>query len=851
MKLHQIVLQGLVLFAFSGKNGWDRMGVEVALAEDVGEEEASPLGDDLEGEEASPLDDGLEGEEASPLDDDLEAEEASSLDDDLEAEEASSSDNDLEAEEALLEEQMVEFVKARGEYVPPEEAEDFSFQAEVSRMLDIVVNSLYQNKDVFLRELLSNAIDAQDKFKHMSLTDPEKYPNEIEMEIGIEHDDVLGTVTISDKGLGMTKDEMIQNLGTVAQSGTTKFLEAMRQSGDVADIAQIGQFGVGFYSAFLVADRIRVASKSPSSDTQMIWESLNGASSFHVYPDPRGNTLERGTEITLYLKEDALEYASQTRLVEMAKRYSEFNHHHIWVNQKEYIGKDGDIPSHERHIITNKQAMWTQDKDTLVDADYQRFWNICKRETPGNASAWTHFNAEGTINFDSILFAPENIPDHLKDGNMDSMEPGIRLYVQKVLISEAFDLMPRYLGFIRGVVDSNDLPLNVNRETLQENKIIKIIRKKLIRKALDMLKNFAKTEDQKFKELQEIGGSTAEVEIDENGNILESSEKPDEESKYISWYKKFSPSLKLGVLEDEPNRQKLVKLLRFKTSKSEGAWTTLDEYLERMKDWQKDIYVHSGHNIEEIEQSVFMDQFFDKDVEVLYLTEPIDEYSMPALGDYEGAKISIISKENLELPDEDKDLLKRREKAYKKQYKELRTWFKMIYGDSVLKVMISKRMGRTAAIGSSSKHSGSATMDRIQRSSAMNHRDPGAHTGSYRVFEFNPRHPFIQVFLDALRPSPDAAPDSNTKVSEEIIDAAWLLQDIAMLNGGFPVHDTHAHAERVTKFLQGQLKIDSLELSPLLNPIEEPEEAPEANFDDLDGINMDDFDFDDFDIDAF
>jgi len=810
MKFHRLVLQSLALLALSSP-GWDRYNTGmVALAEDVDDEEVKTT------------------EENIP-----------------------------------------------DEYVPPENAENFAFQAEVHRMLDIVVNSLYQNNDVFLRELISNASDALDKFHFMSLTDPDTYKaGDIKLEVKIEFDEDAGTMTIRDTGIGMTRDDMVKNLGTVAHSGTTKFLEMMKDQGK-KDVNQIGQFGVGFYSAFLVANRITVASKHPSSEEQYVWESVNGEPEFHVYPDPRGETLGRGTEITLHLKEDAKEYANEMKAIELAKHYSEFVVHPIYVRTSQIQevedddeeaddldeaaeteeSEDGELEEEEEEKpketitvysweqVNTDKAIWTRDKDEITDEEYQNFWKVCSKDD-SEAAAWVHFNAEGNINFKSILYAPDEIPSHLQRGSLDESVNGIRLYVRKVLINDAFELLPRYLSFVRGVVDSDDLPLNVNRETLQESKIIKVIRKKLIRKSIDMIRDFSKRSG------YDEDSETEEVEVDADGNIMEADEEG-KEPEYITWYKKFAPSLKLGILEDDANQSKLVKLLRFQTSKSDDKWISIEEYLERKKDWQDEIYVHTGVSKEELSKSPFMEPFYEKDVEVLYMTDPIDEYLLQRVRDFDDAKLVQISKENVKFKDEDQDLVKRREKAYKNQFKPLTKWMKKLYGQSVMRITVSGRLGTSPAIVSSGEYGTSANMDRILKANALNHGATSFGSQAMKIMEINPRHPLILKMLEGAAPEGSDEDDDFTP-TDEIIDAAWILHDMAMLNGGFPITDPVEHSKRMVGFMQSSLGVESLDLVPEINPPEEEEEAPDLDDFDLGGMggmNMEDFDLDSLDLD--
>ena len=396
----------------------------------------------------------------------------------------------------------------------------------------------------------------------------------------------------------------------------------------------------------MVADKVRVKSRNPSAPGVHVWESANGAGDFVVYPvdDPE---FVRGTEITLFLKDDALEYADATRLSELVTRYSEFIVHPIFLQitetmqvpveddeeaaasteekSEEDLTLDEDdteaeekppkmkeVTTHTWERLNDNPAIWTREKETISDDDYESFYHVLAGDDGSTPASWSHFLAEGNINFRSILYLPESLPPSFQ--YMDVPKGLVRLYVRKVLIGDDFELMPRYLGFLRGVVDSDDLPLNVNRETLQESKILTVIRKKLVRKALELIKNFAKEND----------SDDVEADVDADGNVKTDGKK---KNKYLEWYKKFSANLKLGAMEDEPNRSKLMKLLRFQTSKSNGELVPLDKYLENMKDWQDEIYVMGGASVEEIEKSPFLEPFHEKDLEVIYLTDVMDEVS--------------------------------------------------------------------------------------------------------------------------------------------------------------------------------------------------------------------------------
>ena len=472
--------------------------------------------------------------------------------------------------------------------------EEFAFNADVSRLMDIIINSLYTKKEVFIRELISNASDALDKVRFISVQNPEFLGSVPEMEIMIDFDYDMKTISFTDTGIGMSKAELIKNLGTVAKSGTTAFLEAMGK-GD--SLSLIGQFGVGFYSAFLVANKVVVASKS-NDDEQHVWTSTADAK-FFVTKDPRGDTLGRGTRVTLHLKDDAVEYVEQDKIKNLVKKYSEFIQYPIKLFLSKDIRKEVEVEEEEAsepfedsddeirddgedqepkekktktvteqvwewETINQVKAIWLREKSEITEEEYQNFYKTITKDHE-DPLTFTHFSAEGEIEFKSILFIPSQAPYDLFE-NYYGKSAALKLYVRRVLITEEFEeLMPRYLNFIKGVVDSDDLPLNVSREQLQQLKMIKVMSKKLVRKALDMIRAMAEDEeeDDDDEDYEDDDDNTEEVEettSEEGEDSTEGSE--DEEDKYATFWKSFGKNIKLGVIEDSSNRSKLAKLLR-------------------------------------------------------------------------------------------------------------------------------------------------------------------------------------------------------------------------------------------------------------------------------------------------
>ncbi|KAL6999914.1 hypothetical protein U1Q18_001068 [Sarracenia purpurea var. burkii] len=493
---------------------------------------------------------------------------------------------------------------------PP--AEKYEYQAEVSRLMDLIVNSLYSNKEVFLRELISNASDALDKLRFLGVTEPELLKDAVDLDIRIQTDKDNGIVTIIDSGIGMTHQELIDCLGTIAQSGTAKFLKALKESKDAgADSNLIGQFGVGFYSAFLVSDRVIVSTKSPKSDKQYVWEGEANSSAYTIREETDPDKLiPRGTRLTLYLKRDEKGFAHPERIEKLVKNYSQFVSFPIYTWQEKGYTKEvevdedpTDAKNEEQDEKTEKkkktkkvvekywdweltnetQPLWLRNPKDVTTEEYNEFYKKTFNEYL-EPLASSHFTTEGEVEFRSILYVPSIAPMG-KDDIANPKTKNIRLYVKRVFISDDFDgeLFPRYLSFIKGVVDSNDLPLNVSREILQESRIVRIMRKRLVRKAFDMI----------------LGISMSENRED-----------------YEKFWENFGKHLKLGCIEDRENHKRLAPLLRFLSSQSEHEMISLDEYVENMKPDQKDIYYIATDSVTSAKNTPFLERLLEKDLEV-------------------------------------------------------------------------------------------------------------------------------------------------------------------------------------------------------------------------------------------
>jgi len=577
--------------------------------------------------------------------------------------------------------------------------EQFQFQADVNKLMDIIINSLYSKKEIFLRELISNGSDALDKTRFMSLTDPSVLGegDTAKLEMKLIADKEKKTLTLVDRGCGMSKDDLINQLGTVAQSGTSSFIEAFSEG---ADVNLIGQFGVGFYSVYLVADSVAVHSKSNEDDKQWVWESTADSTFSVREAGADEEELGRGTKIVLSLKEDCLEFLEEERLKGLIKRYSEFINFPIYLytskEEEEEVPieegdasdddeegeeeEDGDDEGDEEvsdadeeededaapktkkikktvndwELINDAKALWTRNPSDITDEEYKSFYQSLSKDF-GEPLTHTHFSAEGEVEFKSILYIPKEAPYDLYQ-DYYKKQSNLKLYVRRVMITDEFDeLLPRYLGFIKGVVDSDSLPLNVSREMLQQNKVLKVIGKKMTRKALAMIKSMADAEKR--------GDGEDDEDNDEEKEAAEESKDGDEESKYTKFWKAFGKYIKMGLIEDAANRTRLAKLLRYATSKSGDKEISLEDYVANMKEDQKNIYYISGEDKDSLLKSPSVEKLLAKDIEIIFMTDSVDEYTVQHLTEFEGKRLINASREGLKLEEGDKE--KKREEKYK------------------------------------------------------------------------------------------------------------------------------------------------------------------------------------------
>merc|ERR1719240_1814528 len=716
---------------------------------------------------------------------------------------------------------------------PP--AEKFEFQAEVTRLMDIIINSLYSNKEIFLREIISNASDALDKIRFLAVTDKDALGegDTAKLEMRISPDKSKDTLTLTDRGIGMTKQDLINNLGTIAKSGTSSFLEKLKEGGDVN---LIGQFGVGFYSVYLVADKVTVRTKH-NDDKQYIWEST-ADSSFTIKEDPEGNTLGRGSAITLHLKDDCKEFTEGDKIKELVKKYSEFISFPIYLKETKTVEKEVPVEEEEKkeeekkegekkddkkddkidikdgddadkkktkkvseevvewNQVNSEKAIWTRSPRDVEDDDYNRFYKTISKDSEGPLTKM-HFAAEGEIEFRSILFVPPKAPHDLLEGKAKSS--AIKLYVRRVFITDEFeDLMPRWLSFIKGVVDSEDLPLNVSREMLQTSKVLRVIKKKLVTKALEMIRKMA--EKKKKKEDKD------EAKEGEEDKAKDPAEEAEDNENYLNFWKEFQKAIKLGLYEDSSNRTKLAKLLRFQTSKTGDNWTSLEKYISRMAKGQKNIYYISAETKEQAEKSPYLERFRKKGIEVLYYTDPIDEYAMPQLTEFKGFQFMGANKENLKFDDDAEDEAK--VKKLGETHKQLTDWMKETLGAKIEKAVVSNRLLETPAIIVSSQYGWSTNMERIMKAQTMGTQDKSQQMVSQKTLEINPAHPLIRELKTRV--------EADAK-DQEAIDSVNTLFDVALIGTGLTPADPNEFAARLQTLMRLGLGVSKDA------PIEEPE----------------------------
>ena len=632
------------------------------------------------------------------------------------------------------------------------------FKTEVQQLLDLVIHSLYSNKDIFLRELISNGSDAIDRLRFEALSNKELIKDDPEFRIKLFVDNEAKTLRIEDNGIGMTRDELEENIGTIARSGTRQFMEELKKGKAKASPELIGQFGVGFYSAFMVADNVMLKTRPATGDESWTWESSGDG----TYEISEGGRDKRGTEITLHLNESSRDYIVEFRLRQIIKKYSDFVEYPVVMDiirdetpmddegkPKEGAEKQTTVTE---ETLNSMKAIWMRPKSEVKKEEYNEFYKHVSHDYTDPLKT-IHYSAEGKIEFKALLYLPAKAPFDMFQ--QEGTKHGIHLYVKRIFIMDNCEaLLPRYLRFAKGVVESNDLPLNVSREILQEDVIIKKIEKSVTTKILSELKSMMKKS----------------------------------EEDYLSFYREFGKVLKEGIEVDPTNKDKIKDLLLFESSRTEpGKYVSLKEYTERMVLDQKEIYYITGTSRSAVENSPHLEVFKKKEIEVLFMIEPVDEFILSGFGEYDKKKLKSIAQGDIDLgTEEEKKIADEQKKETSGKYKKLIKKVQDSLKDYVKEVRLSDRLTDSASCLVTDDGDMNPQMERIF--AAMNQPVPE----TKRILELNPDHPVIETMNDLF-----AADKKNPKLA----DYSELLYDQALLTEGIAIKDPARFARLVTDLM--------------------------------------------------
>lgn len=621
-----------------------------------------------------------------------------------------------------------------------------AFQTEVQDLLHLMIHSLYSNKEIFLRELISNAADALDKRRFLSLSNAALLPEGTQLKIDISVNSANRTLTVEDNGIGMDKADLESCLGTIARSGTKHFVAGLKDA-DKSSVDLIGQFGVGFYSTFMVANKVEVLSRKAGDEAGYLWSS-DGTGSYEISDMPKQDV---GTKITLYLKEgeDFQDYTSEWSVESIVRKYSEFVSYGIYLHHEPTKNDKGEMETKDPTRLNDKPALWRQSAKEIEEKQYQDFYATVSHDG-GEPLAWKHSHAEGSQEFWSLVYVPAKAPFNIWQNDRVT---GLKLYVKKVFImDDCKDLLPTWLRFVRGIVDSEDLPLNVSREILQSNKIITTIRKHVIKDVLETLSGI----EQKDR------------------------------AKYEAWWKELGMVLKEGFYMNWEHLDELKKLTLFKSTKSGEKFTTLDEYIQNMPKDQKEIYFLIGENKDAVATSPILEAYKAKNYEVLLLSDPIDEFMMNSLTEYGGKKFHDISRGDVDFEKTEEE--KKSEEASKAEYKDLCAELQKDLDQNIKEVRVSSRLSDSPCCLVTDETAMSHHMERMMAAMGQ------GVSKSKRILEINPNHPICKMLKE------------KSAKKESLEDWPKALYGQALLAEGSPLENPGEYVQAINKILSAQIR---------------------------------------------